>query len=164
MHATLVDSLIEMIARFHRPLAVKEREQLYAEMGRVGRLYGLRARDLPPDWAGFQTYRDDMIANRIVVGDTLREVVESVLHLPAPPMLPLSEPVWRAASWPGAQLSGLITLGTLPPALRDRLGLSWTPRQDRALRLAQAAISRTFPRLPGRLRLMPPAYRAVRRA
>ena len=164
VHATLVDSLIEMIDRFHRPLALAEREQIYAEMGRVGRLYGLRAQDLPTNWADFEAYRDDMIARRIVVSETLRQVVESVLHLPPPPMVPLPEAAWRVVSWPGAQLSGLITLGTLPPVLRDRLGLSWTSRQDRALRLAETAISRTFPRLPRRVRLMPPAYGAVRHA
>jgi uncharacterized protein (DUF2236 family) len=164
VHATLVDSLIEMIDRFRRPLAHAEKEQIYAEMGRVGCLYGLRPRDLPASWAGFEAYRDDMIAHRIVVGETLREVMESVLRLPAPPTVPLPEPAWRVMSWPGAQLSSLITLGTLPAALRDRLGVSWTSRQERALRVAEAAISRTLPRLPGRLRLMPPAYGAIRRA
>jgi uncharacterized protein (DUF2236 family) len=56
----------------------------------------------------------------------------------------------------------LTTVGSLPPVLRKRVGLEWSREREIALRAQQGAIRGLFPRLPDRLRLMPPAYAARR--
>lgn len=163
VHATLVDSAVAMIERFRRPLTPAERERYVAEMAQVGALYGLRERDLPAGWPAFQSYIDEMVRTRLRDSSTVRDVLASVARPVRPPALPVPDGVWRAASLPGAALGRLVTIGTLPAALRELLGLRWTARQQRALESSQAAIRRVLPALPPRMRLMPPAYDAMRR-
>jgi uncharacterized protein (DUF2236 family) len=163
VHATLVDSAVQMIERFRQPLSPAERERYYAEMGQVGALYGLRAEDLPADWSSFQKYLDEKMRTRLRDSATVRDVLASVMHPARPPVLPVPDRLWRAGSWPGAALARLVTIGTLPQPLRELLGLRWTEGQQRALEAGQRLIRRVGPTLPDRLRLMPPAYEARRR-
>jgi uncharacterized protein (DUF2236 family) len=74
------------------------------------------------------------------------------------------EGIWNVASWPGAELVRLTTVGSLPRTLRERLKLPWSRERELALRAQQRAIKGLFPRLPDRVRLMPPAYEARRGA
>jgi uncharacterized protein (DUF2236 family) len=159
VHATLVDSFIETVERFQRTLGAAEREQIYQEMNQLGRLYGVR--EMPGSWEEFAVYRDRMVAERLVVTPTLLGVLDSILHLPRPPSIPIPAGAWRLGSWTPSQLSRLITVGMLPLLFRERLELSWTAANERALQIVQAAIRATFPRLPLRLQLIPPAYRMI---
>src|SRR3954467_2936958 len=163
VHATLVDSMVEMRERFGRPLTGLERELFYEEMCEVATLYGLRERDMPPDWGAFRAYFDEMVETELRDSDTLQEVIAMVFNPSKPASLPLPEQLWGLASWPGAELVRLATVGTLPPTLRRRLGLRWGAERALALRANQEAIRRLFPLLPDRLRLMPPALAAKRR-
>jgi uncharacterized protein (DUF2236 family) len=159
VHATLVDGIAEMNARFGPGMNALELELFYEEMREVGRLYGLREKDMPPDWAAFRAYFDEMVEAELRDSDTLQNVIASVFH-PVKPPLPLPDAIWSVASWPGAELVRLTTVGSLPPALRDRLGLEWSRERELALRAQQRAIRGLMPRLPDRIRLMPPAYAA----
>ena len=163
VHATLVDSAVQMIERFQRPLTPAERQRYYAEMASVGALYGLRSQDLPSEWSSFQLYLDEMTRRRLRDSATVRDVLASVMRPVRPPVLPVPDAAWRAASWPGAALARLVTIGTLPPALRELLGLRWSEGQQRALEGGQQLIRRLRPLVPERARLMPPAYEARRR-
>jgi uncharacterized protein (DUF2236 family) len=162
VHATLVESMVEMLARFGRPLTALERELLYEEMREVGKLYGLRERDMPPDWTSFEAYFARVIRDELQDSATLRRVIDSIFHPAKPPALPVPRVVWALASRPASELVRLITVGTLPPVLRERLGLPWGRDRELALRAQQEAIRRLFPLLPERLRLMPPALAARR--
>lgn len=163
VHATLVDSMAEMNARFARhPMNTLEKELFYEEMREVGSLYGLREQDMPPDWSAFRDYFDEMVEGEIRNSDTLQNVIRSVFHPVKPPVLPVPDQVWNIASWPGAELLRLATVGTLPRTLRARAGLEWSREKELALRAQQVAIRSVFPRLPDRLRLMPPALAARR--
>jgi uncharacterized protein (DUF2236 family) len=162
VHATLVDTMVVMRERFGSPLTTLERELFYEEMCEVAKLYGLRERDMPPDWSAFQDYVETMVEDELRDSDTLQNVIESVFHPAKPPVLPIPAGLWGLASWPGAELLRLATVGTLPPLLRERLGLRWTIDRELALRAQQEAIRRLFPLLPDRLRLMPPALAARR--
>lgn len=163
VHATLVDGIVEMNARFGQTLNTLELELFYEEMCEVGRMYGLREQDMPPDWAAFRSYFDGMVETELRDSGTLQNVIRSVFH-PAKPPLPVPENVWNVASWPGAELVRLTTVGSLPPALRARLDLPWSRERELALRAQQRAIKGLFARLPDRVRLMPPAYEARRGA
>ena len=164
VHASLVDSTVEMQRRFgERPLTRAECERYYEEMRGVGGLYGLRDRDMPPDWRSFRRYFNHMVHHELRDSDTLQAVIASILRPPKPPVLPLPDGIWDVAGWPAFELARLVTAGSLPPRLRDRVGLDWSPQKERLLNAAQGAIRRTFPHLPARLRLMPPALAAHRR-
>jgi uncharacterized protein (DUF2236 family) len=162
VHATLVDSMVEMRERFGQPLTGLERELFYEEMCEVATLYGLRERDMPPDWGSFRAYLDETVRTELRDSETLQDVIRMVLHPAKPASLPLPDQLWGLASWPGAELVRLATVGTLPPSLRRRVGLRWSADKALALRAHQEAIRRLFPLLPDRLRLMPPALAAKR--
>jgi uncharacterized protein (DUF2236 family) len=162
VHATLVDSMVEMRERFGRPLTGLERELFYEEMCEVATLYGLRERDMPPDWSAFRAYFDEVVAGELRDSQTLQDVIRMVFNPAKPPALPVPDQLWALASWPGTELVRLATAGTLPPVLRRRVGLRWGADKELALRAHQEAIRRIFPLLPDRLRLMPPALAAKR--
>ncbi|MEA2449538.1 MAG: hypothetical protein QOG63_1470 [Thermoleophilaceae bacterium] len=162
VHATLLQSMVEMRARFGQPLTTLERELFYEEMCEVGKLYGLRERDMPPDWTAFEDYFADMVARELRDSQLLRDVLGTIFRPAKPPLLPLPEGLWNVLSAPGSQLVRLTTIGSLPPVLRRRLNLPWSRERELALRAQQEAIRRIFPRLPDRLRLMPPALAARR--
>jgi uncharacterized protein (DUF2236 family) len=162
VHATLVQSMVEMRSRFGEPLTTLERELFYEEMCEVAKLYGLRERDMPDDWTAFETYFDRMVQTELRDSELVQNVIRSVVHPVKPPAAAIPDAVWDLAVKPGGQLVKLVTIGSLPPVLRGRLGLRWTPDRALALRAQQEAIRRVFPRLPDRLRLMPPALAARR--
>ena len=165
VHATLVDSMVEMNARFaRRPLNTLEKELFYEEMCEVAKLYGLRDQDMPPDWSAFRDYFDEMVATELKDSETLQNVIRSVFRPAKPPVLPVPDRVWNIASWPGVELLRLTTVASLPPRLRRKAGLEWSREKELALRAQAAAIRSVFARLPDRLRLMPPAYAARRGA
>ena len=89
--------------------------------------------------------RDDVLT----VGETARDLAASILRPPLP--LPLGEP-FRVARF--------FTVGLLPPALRERYGLTWTARQEWLLDALAACARRTLPFVPECLRLLPHARRA----
>jgi uncharacterized protein (DUF2236 family) len=162
VHATLVDGIAEMNARFGTPMNGLEIELYYEEMREVGRLYGLRDQDMPADWGSFRTYFDAMVEDELRDSETLQNVIRSVFNPAKPPLAALPDAIWNVAKWPGGELVKLTTVGSLPPVLRKRLGLEWSRERELALRAQQGAIRGLFPRLPDRLRLMPPAYAARR--
>jgi uncharacterized protein (DUF2236 family) len=162
VHATLLDGLVEVNTRFGRPLKPYEHEAFYAEMCEVGRLYGLRDRDMPPDWRSFRVYFDRVVADELEDSDTLQQVIATIFHPSKPPVVPLPDQLWGLATWPGTELIRLATVGMLPPVLRERLGLPWSRERELALRANSEAIRRLFPLLPERVRLMPAALAARR--
>jgi uncharacterized protein (DUF2236 family) len=148
--------------RFGEPLTTLDRELFYEEMCEVAKLYGLRERDMPPNWTAFEAYFDEMVRTELRDSELLQNVIRTVFHPAKPPVAPLPDAVWELLSMPGSQLIKLVTIGSLPPVLRSRFGLRWTRERALALRAQQEAIRRVFPLLPDRLRLMPPALAARR--
>jgi uncharacterized protein (DUF2236 family) len=163
VHATLTDGIAVMLERFGEPLRGAEHDRFYAEMREVGRLYGLRDRDMPPDWRSFCAYRDEIVRDVLTDNEVVRGVLHTICHPMAPPWFPLPEAAWRAGAPPAVRVAKLSTVGLLPRVLRERLGLRFTRAQELELRADAAVVRATFPRLPARVRLTPHAYAAHRR-
>ncbi|GAB3909013.1 hypothetical protein GCM10029964_109870 [Kibdelosporangium lantanae] len=70
--------------------------------------------------------------------------------------------MWRFAGPVGSRVGTLATVGTLPPVLRDRLGLQWTRRQEWKLDALRTAVRLGMPLVPPRLRYHPMALAARR--
>ncbi|MDQ7805797.1 oxygenase MpaB family protein [Amycolatopsis sp. A133] len=142
VHATLVKAPVDAQRFFGVPLSASELEEYYAQMRDIGRLLGVRDRDLPPDWAAFERYYDGMVAgfgaNAAI--DTLFETIRTVRK----PVKWLPDAWWR-----GLQRGQLFLIrATLPPALRELLGLQWTKADQRRFERFAAwvrAVSRPVP-------------------
>lgn len=159
VQATLVNGLVTAADQLIGPgLTEAEREQLYREQRGLGLLLGVRPDDLPETWKEFESYRDDMIANRLTFTDTAFEYLEVVRRPNPPATLPgYLHPLWPALRAPGAHAAMLITVGLLPPVLRERLRLDWNSAKQARFRLLTASLRALTPVLPERVRIPGPA-------
>lgn len=164
VQATLVHAVVNFHERFGSPLSEPEKERIYAEWVGLGRLVGVRPGDLPDDWASFGAYLDGVIENELRHTETADTVLASIAHPKRPPGLPAwTEPLWRLAWAPSGHLLTLCTVGLLPPVLRERLGVTWTPWHERQLRAVSAFSRALTPVLPRALRVSGPGYLKLRK-
>lgn len=123
VHATLLESVPLAYERFVAPLTDRERDRFCSEAAIMEPLLGMPAGRLPRDTAQLTAYMDEMQGGgNIVVTDTSRALARAVLYPPR----------WYLA-WPAFRPMQLLTIGTLPPAIRDAYGFRWTAREQREL-------------------------------
>lgn len=158
VHATLVDSIALAYERFVDPLTVHERDRYCAEAAIMEPLLGMPAGWLPRDAAQLDAYMREMLAGgNLVVTDSSRALARAVLY----------PPKWHAA-WPVFRPVQLLTIGSLPPSIRQAYGFEWRARDERALARWTSLIRASVRLLPPRAREWPMARRRdprrVRRA
>lgn len=165
VHASIIDGVWTEQRLIGRGWAPGEVERFYDEMREVGRMYGVRDRDMPPDWASFRRWFDEFVADRLVRSDMTDAVLRFTRH-PTPPPYPVigNRVVWAVPGFAGGRLNGLLTGGLMPPILRERLGIRWSPWHQGAFDAHAAVLRQLIPRLPDRLRLLPDTYAAMRAA
>lgn len=153
VHATLVDTSLLVYERYIEPLTEGEKERYYEESKLLGEKYGVPREHQPRSYGEFREYFDGMLAgDRIAVTDALSDVVDATLD----PELPL---VARPLLVP----LRLVTAQMLPAALRDALGISWGPWQERLVAAQRTTVRSLLPLLPSLLREFPEARSAGRR-
>lgn len=146
-----------------RPLSRAEEEAFYAEIVQLARNLHVAEKEIPPTYDAYLKYFADMIDEKLVPHQTAYEFLEATRHVPPPPALPSAlRPLWRLAMTLPGRMQHFVTIGTLPPTAREKLGLSWTGRDENLLRLLGFAVGRVVPLLPERLRYLPIAYEARR--
>lgn len=158
VHATLAEGIVAAHDRFGRPLDLAQRERLWAEWRGLGRLLGIRERDLPEGWAAFVAYREAMIAEQLGDNDVVRAVLRTLAAQEPPPVPGLGPRTWGALRLPAARTMRLATVGLLPPSARERLGLRWTGAQALELAALGRVARATTPLLPATARAFGPAY------
>ncbi len=140
VHATLVDSTIVCHDAWIELLSRERRSRFYLETLPIARAFGVPDALLPPDFAAFERYLDEMLApdGPVRPSATARELARTILHprlghaidfLPSPVRRPLAAVLDRVPSglydwsmWPAVSL--------LPPAVREGYGLLWGPLQE----------------------------------
>ncbi|MBV9914981.1 MAG: DUF2236 domain-containing protein [Solirubrobacterales bacterium] len=161
VHATLLESYVAGHAQFGRRMSRAQLERFYGEYRGLGRLAGVRERDLPGDWRAFRAYFDRMVAERLARNDAVERVLHAVAR-PTSPLPSLPDPVWRLTSMPLQRALWLGGIGLMPPILRARLGIGWSWYD----RLAYDALGRCAraltPALPERLLVTGPAQLRAR--
>ncbi len=149
VHATLVDSQLRAYALFVSPLGPDEEDRYCVEAAEVGPRLGVSPGVLPVTKAGLDLYlREVQQAGRLVVGTEARRLAAALLTLPGGP--------WSA---PARWLGRLVTVGLLPPALREAYGFTWLERDHRRLRQAAAVVRAARRIAPRVLREWPAARR-----
>ena len=154
VHATLVDSALVTYRTFVQPLTASERDDFYQESKLIGELLGIPRNRFPESLRDFDDYLHRIQDEGEVqvtprAKDLARLVVRPRLRLlPGPLMVPFE----------------VVTAGLLPPALRESYGLAWGRGQQRAFRLAVAAVPRVVALTPPLLRVWPRPGKSVKMA
>jgi uncharacterized protein (DUF2236 family) len=147
VHLTLVHLFADVQRLFGPPLTAEELEQLYTEWRQIGRLLGVRDAEVPPNWAAFLRYFDDMVDGTLEANRAVEAVLATVAH-PEKPLGLVPGIAWRPIAGRAGGVSLLFTVGTLPPLLRERLGLSWTAKEEASLDRRAACLRALFSVLP----------------
>lgn len=146
-----------------RPLSRDDQETLYAEITQLARNLHVADKEIPPSHDAYLAYFDDVVEHTLVAHPTVYEFLEASRRIPPPPALPaVLRPLWRVVAWAPGKLQHFVTVGTLPRRAREKLGLRWTARDERLLRVIGRVIAHLVPLLPERLRYFPIAYEARR--
>ena len=149
VHATLLDSIPLTYEQLVGPLALHERDRYCVEAAIMEPLLGMPAGWLPRDSAQVDDYMREMLAGgNLVVTDTSRALARAMLYPPR----------WYVA-WPAFRPMQLLTIGSLPPSLRQAYGFEWRARDERALARWIAVIRTVLRILPSPAREWPVARR-----
>jgi uncharacterized protein (DUF2236 family) len=164
-HATFFELQIAWRDHFGTPLSEDAKERLFQESRQWYDLYGVSATGTPTTYGEFRDYWDQTLATVLVPNAIARSTFNRTkkgIFGPSPfPVLP--ETLWRPISDAQFDAMAWVLRGTLPPSVRDLLGIDWTDAEERRLRLLGSAVEGSFGRLPLQARLLPQARRAWRR-
>jgi uncharacterized protein (DUF2236 family) len=152
VHATLAEAIVRAHERFGRPLSHEQREQFWSEWRVLGRLLGIRERDLPAGWSAFEAYVQDMLDSTLAHTQAVDEVLAAIARPSAPDVPLLPDPVWAVVRTPMGHLLELASVGLLAPALRERFGLRWSRSQELELRALGATLRAATPIMPSWLK------------
>jgi uncharacterized protein (DUF2236 family) len=115
VHATLVESIPLTYEMLVGPLTLRERDRYCVEAAIMEPLLGIPAGRLPRDAAGLDVYMRSMLdSGDLIVTDASRTLARAILF----------PRKWQLA-WPAFRMLQLITIGSLPPSIRDAYGFEW---------------------------------------
>ncbi len=150
----LAESAMLVYRKYVRSLSRDEEQALWLDYRVVGRLFGLRDREMPAGIDGFEAYMAERYASpELVVTPQARDLaIDIVLRPPVPLHLR-----------PVLEVVNQVTIGLLPPEIRRQYGFSWDPLRSVALHGGAEYVKRVVvPVLPERMRMLPLALGAAR--
>jgi uncharacterized protein (DUF2236 family) len=151
VHATLLDSVPSVYERLVGALSSEQRDQYCLESAMMEPLLGLPAGSLPRDRAQLDAYMRSVFAGgTLEVTETSRALARAVLYPPG----------WCVA-WPVFRPLQLLTIGSLPPAIRAAYGFEWRTQDARALLRWTGALRILIRALPAAARHWPAARRRI---
>jgi uncharacterized protein (DUF2236 family) len=162
VHATLADAIVRGNEHFIRPIPARDLEPFWAEWRRMGRLLGVRERDLPERWSDFGGYFDRMIADRLERTRSVDDVM-AALEQPPPPVRGVPSPLWKAMRLPARRSARIGMVGMMPPAFRRKLGLPWKRGHELEFRAMARASRAAGPLMPRSVKEFGPHYLRWRR-
>ena len=152
VHATLLESIPLTYELLVAPLTPRERDQYFSEAAIMEPLLGMPDGWLPRDGMQLDTYMRDMVSSGgLVVTDTSRALARAVLYPPR----------WYLA-WPAFRAMQLLTIGSLPPRIREAYGFEWRACDARAFARWTALLRASGRLLPPLAREWPVARRRDR--
>jgi uncharacterized protein (DUF2236 family) len=151
VHATLVDTALQVYETVLMPLSAGEREAYHGDARRFAMLFGIPEGDMPRDWSGFVAYRETMVASDVLtvtpaaraIADRLFRARIAGMHMPG----------WYRD----------VTAALLPARFRPAFGFDFGPAEQESARRAMDWIRRVHPHLPDALRYVGPYLEACSR-
>jgi uncharacterized protein (DUF2236 family) len=157
VHATLIATYVHANARFGSPMSAAETSRFYAEYRGLGRLIGVRERDLPPTWPEFQTYFRRTARTQLERTASVERVLGTVSHVAAPPT-PVTGRLWPLIRLPARRIVWLGGIGLLDPLVRRRLQIGWTSLDEAQFSVLSAFTKRLGPLMPAGLKVTGPGH------
>ena len=152
VHATLLESIPLTYERLVGPLTQHERDQYCLEAAIMEPLLGMPAGWLPRESSQLDAYMREMLeGGTLVVTDTSRALARAMLYPPR----------WYVA-WPAFRALQVLTIGSLPPSIRQAYGFEWRARHERAFARWTTAIRMLLRVLPRFAREWPLLHLALR--
>lgn len=142
VHATLIDTGLEMYERFVGRLSQRDQDAFYDDMKVVARYFDVPW--VPDTLADFRDYERETMAN-LRIGDDARAVARTVLEPPVPIGL-----------GPFVGALKLVTVGLLPAQLREAYGFRWTRAHAAVLRMQARSVRAVLPATPSIVRALEP--------
>ena len=162
-HATFFVSTILIGDRFCGGVTEQQKRQLFDEHVQWYRLYGMSMRPVPGSWEEFQEYWDHMCREVLEVNKATTDVLD-IHDIAKPVALPwLPDALWRVLRVPVTRNFRWLTVGLYDPVIRQRLGFTWTYRDELLLRLFGRVLNAVFTLVPHDWRFHPRARAAWRR-
>jgi uncharacterized protein (DUF2236 family) len=157
VHATLIATYVHANARFGTPMSDAQTHRFYAEYRGLGRLIGVRERDLPPTWPEFQTYFRRIARTKLERTASVQRVLDTVAHVGAPPT-PVTGRLWPLIRLPARRIMWLGGIGLLDPVARRRLEIGWSALDEAQFSVLSAFTRRLGPLMPERLKVSGPGH------
>ena len=164
-HATFAMMPFVLAGNFSPKLSKQEKEQLFLECRKWYSYYGVaEPKNAPTNYDEFEAYVNDFIDNKLQKTETIeRSRIVRVLDIDPPhPAIPAK--LWAPLSPVVARLLIWVSTGLVPENLRDKLGWTWTKKDQRRFFLFSRTVRGIFAVLPRKLRMVPIADNAFKRA
>ncbi|WP_277243006.1 oxygenase MpaB family protein [Mycolicibacterium obuense] len=159
-HATFFKSTLLAAEWVGGGLTDAQKRQLFDEHVTWYRMYGMSMRPVPASWEDFERYWDHMCRNVLEDNWAAREVMD-LSTMPKHPSLDwLPDWLWQLNIAVMQRFFNFATVGLYDPPVRELMGYSWSPRQERLHALFGRAVYLTTRLMPRRM-LMHPRKRSA---
>jgi uncharacterized protein (DUF2236 family) len=154
-HATFFKSTLLAAEWLGGGLTEAQKRQLFDEHIVWYRMYGMSMRPVPQSWDEFQEYWDHMCHNVLENNWAAREVLD-LSSMPKHPSLNwMPDWMWKLNIAGMQRFFNFTTVGLFDPAVRDLMGYTWTPRQERLHKLFGNVVYHVVKLLPKRVMMHP---------
>jgi uncharacterized protein (DUF2236 family) len=149
--ATLIAAAVKGYELVYGELPMARKEAFYRDMRRFGTFFGIPESLAPNGWRAFDAYYKKMVEGELLGSHWMcGELARGVVH---PQDTVGTAILGRAIDF--------VAIETLPPKVRERLGLKSTAWSRFRMRLARRVLPRVFPALPPKLRFYPEYLNAM---
>jgi uncharacterized protein (DUF2236 family) len=149
VHATLLDSHVRVLERVIGPFTPDDLDRYCREAAPFAVVLGAAPADVPRTWQRLQDYVAGEIASgRVAVGLEARALAPAVLR-----------PAVGRLVWPLQYAGELVSVGTLPDAIRGGYGFAWDEARERRMRRVLATLRRVRAHTPDGLARWPESRR-----
>ena len=163
VHATLLATYVHAHAHFGTPMSERDTARFYAEYRGLGRLIGVRERDLPGRWPEFCAYFRQTARTTLEPTRSLQRVLDTVSYV-GPPPTPVTRRLWPVIRLPAHRMLWLGSIGLLDPVVRRRLDIGWNTLDEAQFKALGAITKALGPVMPASLKITGPGHLRWRRA
>jgi uncharacterized protein (DUF2236 family) len=149
VHATLLDSHVRILEQVLRPFTPEERDRYCRETAPFAVVLGASPDGVPRTWLQLQDFIAEQIeSGAVTVGADARALGPSILR-----------PAFGWLLWPLQSAGELVTIGSLPPAIRNGYGFTWNAGRERRRQRVIATLRALRPLTPDLFARWPEARR-----